>query len=205
MPLALLRQQLADVIHGAHSATPGLSTGLKALDTALPGHGLPRGRLTELVGAPGSGKGTQGKILGTIPRLFLDRLTVDGARPAVLRDGAEPVRYQAFARQAGGVARRLTEAGVQPGDTVALAGPRSLELLAAIYGVLMAGGAYVPLGTDQPGALLKKKKKLIPASAAMAMAMGLRPSRSDSRPAAMVRPNPISPPGIRIMVTCPGV
>ena len=58
MSLALLRQQLADVIDGTRSATPGLSTGATALDAALPGGGLPRGRLTEMVGAPGSGKTT---------------------------------------------------------------------------------------------------------------------------------------------------
>ena len=88
----------------------------------------------------------------TIPRLFLDRLAADGARPAVLRDGTEPINYRTFADRAGGVARYLAKAGVHPGDIIALAGPRSLDLLVAIYGVLMVGGTYVPLGADQPAA-----------------------------------------------------
>ena len=37
---------------------PGLATGMPALDAVLPGHGLPRGRLTEITGAPGSGRTT---------------------------------------------------------------------------------------------------------------------------------------------------
>jgi len=88
----------------------------------------------------------------TIPRPFLDRLDADGGRPAVLRDDAAPVSYRAFAGLAGRVAGRLIEAGARPGDSIALIGPRSLDLLAAIHGVLMAGCAYVPLGADQPEA-----------------------------------------------------
>jgi len=89
MSLALLRQQLADVIHGAHSATPGLSTGLKALDTALPGHGLPRGRLTEMVGAPGSGK-------TTIVRTMVERAIATGW-PVAYIDAARTLAPQDWA------------------------------------------------------------------------------------------------------------
>ena len=58
MSLALLRQQLAEIVDGTRPGTPGLATGYSTLDAALPNGGLPRGRLTELVGAPGSGKTT---------------------------------------------------------------------------------------------------------------------------------------------------
>ena len=73
MPFALkeLRQQLAEIIDGTKPGTPGLATGLVALDTALPGGGLPRGRLTELVGAPGSGK-------TTVVRHMVERAVGDG-------------------------------------------------------------------------------------------------------------------------------
>ncbi|MGI8496509.1 MAG: AAA family ATPase [Gemmatimonadaceae bacterium] len=57
MSLALLRQQIAD-IEGQRPSGAGLPTGVGALDTALPGRGLPRGQLTELVGPRGSGKTT---------------------------------------------------------------------------------------------------------------------------------------------------
>jgi len=53
--IAALRQQLADIVEGTRPTTPGLATGVAALDAALPGGGLPRGRLTEITGAPGSG------------------------------------------------------------------------------------------------------------------------------------------------------
>jgi len=52
--LATLRQQIAEVLAADAPATPALPTGLAALDAAL-GGGLPRGRLSELLGAPGSG------------------------------------------------------------------------------------------------------------------------------------------------------
>lgn len=58
MSVALLRQQLAEVVEATRPGTPGLATGIAALDTALPNGGLPRGRLTEMVGSPGSGKTT---------------------------------------------------------------------------------------------------------------------------------------------------
>jgi hypothetical protein len=56
--IAVLRQQLAEIVEGARPVMPGLPTGLAALDAVLPGHGLPRGRLTEIAGAPGSGRTT---------------------------------------------------------------------------------------------------------------------------------------------------
>lgn len=56
--LANLRQQLAAVVAGTPSATPGLPTGLTALDAVLPGGGLPRGRITEILAPAGVGKTT---------------------------------------------------------------------------------------------------------------------------------------------------
>ena len=63
MSLALLRQQLAAVVAGVPSASPGLPTGLTALDSILPGGGLPHGRITELLGPPGLGKTTIARSL----------------------------------------------------------------------------------------------------------------------------------------------
>ena len=72
MSLAALRHQLAQVIEGTKLGTPGLATGIAALDGVLPGGGLPRGRLTELLGAPGCGK-------TSLVRRMVERAVCDGA------------------------------------------------------------------------------------------------------------------------------
>ena len=77
MSLALLRQHLSEIIAGTSPGTPGLTTGLAALDAALPNHGLPRGRLTELVGLPGSGK-------TTLVRQIAERTVKDGGSVAYI-------------------------------------------------------------------------------------------------------------------------
>jgi hypothetical protein len=57
MPLAALRIQVATVVAGGGaSQTPALPTGLPQLDALLPGHGIPHGRLTELLAPAGFGK-----------------------------------------------------------------------------------------------------------------------------------------------------
>ena len=63
MSLAALRQQLAAVVAGTPSTTPGLPTGFAALDAILPGGGIPRGRITELLAPPGLGKTTIARAL----------------------------------------------------------------------------------------------------------------------------------------------
>jgi hypothetical protein len=63
MSLAVLRQQLAAVVAGTPSSTPGLPTGVTALDAMLPGGGVPRGRLTELLAPAGLGKTTIARSL----------------------------------------------------------------------------------------------------------------------------------------------
>ena len=63
MSLALLRQQLAAVVASTPSSTPGLPTGVTVLDTMLPGGGVPRGRLTELLAPAGLGKTTIARSL----------------------------------------------------------------------------------------------------------------------------------------------
>lgn len=63
MSLAALRQQLAAVVAGTPSTTPGLPTGLAALDAILPGGGIPAGRITELLAPQGLGKTTIARSL----------------------------------------------------------------------------------------------------------------------------------------------
>lgn len=63
MSLAVLREQLAAVVAGTPSSTPGLPTGVTALDAILPGGGVPRGRLTEWLAPAGLGKTTLARSL----------------------------------------------------------------------------------------------------------------------------------------------
>ncbi len=58
--LATLKKHLAKLVPPSSSEgeVTGLASGIEALDTALPAHGIPIGRLTELLGARGSGKTT---------------------------------------------------------------------------------------------------------------------------------------------------
>lgn len=90
MSLALLRQQLAEVVESTRPGTPGLATGIAALDAALPNGGLPRGRLTEMVGPPGSGKTTL--VRRMVERAVADRwwvAYVDATRTLAPRDWAD--------------------------------------------------------------------------------------------------------------------
>jgi recombination protein RecA len=57
MSLAQLRARIAQVLPQQPVAAPTLATGLTDLDAAL-GGGIPRGRLTELIGPLGAGTGT---------------------------------------------------------------------------------------------------------------------------------------------------
>lgn len=58
LSLDTLRRQLAAVVNGERPTAPGLATGLPSLDRLLPGNGLPRGRLTEVLGTRSSGRTT---------------------------------------------------------------------------------------------------------------------------------------------------
>lgn len=58
-----LRQQIAAIVAGTPSTSPGLPTGFAALDAILPGGGIPAGRITELLAPPGLGKTTIARSL----------------------------------------------------------------------------------------------------------------------------------------------
>ncbi|TDB92303.1 non-ribosomal peptide synthetase [Actinomadura sp. 7K534] len=70
---------------------------------------------------------------------------------AVIGDGPDAtLTYAALDRRADAVARSLRARGTRPGDIVAVAVPRSPELVAALLGTLRAGAAYLPLDADLP-------------------------------------------------------
>ncbi len=81
---------------------------------------------------------------------FLDTAILHDALPAVLSEDRFVQNYRSFARRAGAIAALLLKNGVQRGEHVVLLLPRSSEMLAAIFGILMAGAVYVPLDPTHP-------------------------------------------------------
>ena len=61
--MSLSLAELVQLLPPPRPAAPAIPTGIAALDAVLQGGGLPRGRLTEIVGGPGSGKTTVARVL----------------------------------------------------------------------------------------------------------------------------------------------
>ena len=80
------------------------------------------------------------------------------------------------------LARQLVEAGLQPGELVAIAVERSAEMLGAVLAVMMAGGAYVPLDPRHPqerleGVLRDADAKLLLVSRELGLSTGAKTLR----------------------------
>jgi amino acid adenylation domain-containing protein len=69
--------------------------------------------------------------------------------------GSESLSYAQLDRRAATLARRLVASGLPPDATVAVLCRRSLEMPAALLGVLKAGAAYLPLDPDYPAERLR--------------------------------------------------
>ncbi|GGN84835.1 non-ribosomal peptide synthetase [Nocardia rhizosphaerihabitans] len=82
---------------------------------------------------------------------FANAATNPGA-PAVIWEPAGQLTYGELAADALAVAGALREAGVAPGDSVAVQLPKGPDQVLAVLGVLAAGAVYVPIGFDQPAA-----------------------------------------------------
>ena len=64
--------------------------------------------------------------------------------------GDASLSYAELEARSNALARRLIGLGVWPDAVVAIALPRSFEMVVALVGVLKAGGAYLPLDPDYP-------------------------------------------------------
>ncbi|MTE17004.1 non-ribosomal peptide synthase/polyketide synthase [Nocardia aurantiaca] len=89
----------------------------------------------------------------TLVSLFEAAVAANAGSTALVVDGAERrvLTYAELDAHVNRLARFLIERGVGARDTVALAMPRSADLVAAIYAVLKTGAAYVPVDPSQPG------------------------------------------------------
>jgi amino acid adenylation domain-containing protein/non-ribosomal peptide synthase protein (TIGR01720 family) len=85
----------------------------------------------------------------TLPAMFAEQAARTPDNAAVVFDG-HVLTYLELDAAANRMARHLIASGVAPGGVVALAVPRSLELLVAMYAVHKAGAAYLPIDPDYP-------------------------------------------------------
>jgi amino acid adenylation domain-containing protein len=67
----------------------------------------------------------------------------------------QSMTYGELNQRANGLARRLVEEGVQPGEYVALLTIPGIEMLIGVFGILKAGAAYVPLDYKLPKARIQ--------------------------------------------------
>jgi non-ribosomal peptide synthetase component F len=68
---------------------------------------------------------------------------------AVVCDG-QALTYGELLARVEELARHLRGVGVNNGDLIGVCTERSLDMLVAVYGILLAGGAYVPFDPSYP-------------------------------------------------------
>ncbi|MFB8202010.1 amino acid adenylation domain-containing protein [Kitasatospora purpeofusca] len=85
----------------------------------------------------------------TLPELFEAAALADPEATAVSCDG-ETLSYAELAARADRLARLLAARGIGPGTIVALALPRSLDLVTGLLAVAKSGAAYLPLDPEYP-------------------------------------------------------
>ncbi|WP_405776260.1 amino acid adenylation domain-containing protein [Streptomyces sp. NBC_00859] len=96
------------------------------------------------------GTGPVGSLPGsTVPALFGQWVRRTPEAPAV-RDADTTLTYGELDVRADALARDLVARGIGPEDRVAVALPRTHDLVVALLGVLKAGAAYLPLDPDYP-------------------------------------------------------
>ena len=71
-------------------------------------------------------------------------------RTVLVDSDKQSITYAELRRHADVIATALVEAGIRPGDRVALWAPKSIPLVAALFGALKAGAAYVPVDPTSP-------------------------------------------------------
>ncbi len=85
----------------------------------------------------------------TLTNLFEQQVEKNPAGTALLF-GEEVITYAELNARANRLARLLIGTGIAPETMVALALPRSVEMIVAVFAVLKAGAAYVPLDPNYP-------------------------------------------------------
>jgi amino acid adenylation domain-containing protein len=71
-------------------------------------------------------------------------------KPAVLVPGGRTLTYRELAALSDRVRDRLCRVGVKPGDRVGLRLKKTVDSVAAVFGILKAGAGYVPVDAESP-------------------------------------------------------
>jgi amino acid adenylation domain-containing protein len=85
---------------------------------------------------------------------LLHRLVSEAAEASphkeAVRCRGSALTYGELEAASNGVASALVDSGVRRGDRVGVLLPKSLEMVAAVYGIMKAGAAYVPIDAKAP-------------------------------------------------------
>ncbi|NUS87577.1 MAG: amino acid adenylation domain-containing protein [Streptomyces sp.] len=90
-----------------------------------------------------------GRDRATLPQRFEAQVRRTPDAPAVA-EGANTLSYRQLDEAANRLARLLLRRGVRPGDLVAVALPRGVDLIVALLGALKAGAGYLPVDPGYP-------------------------------------------------------
>lgn len=85
----------------------------------------------------------------TLPELFEAQVERNPEAVAVVFEDAS-LTYKELNERANQLAHLLIAEGIGPEDIIALAVPRSIEMMVSLLGILKAGAAYLPLDPDYP-------------------------------------------------------
>ncbi|NUT84772.1 AMP-binding protein, partial [Pseudomonas brassicacearum] len=113
----------------------------------------------------------------TVHGLFEAQVTQRPQAVAAVHN-AQSLTYAELNHRANGLARHLVDLGVQPGDRVAIALERSIELLVSQLAILKCAAAYVPLDVSAP---LERQQFMVQDSGAQVVltsSMALAPEAS---------------------------
>jgi nonribosomal peptide synthetase DhbF len=107
--------------------------------TALPGRPVPDAWCGSTRSVPSA----------TLPQLFQEQVRRTPDATAVVR-GLQAMSYTEFNARANRLARFLVSLGAGPERLVAVAVPRSVDMLVAVFAVLKSGAAYLPVDPGYP-------------------------------------------------------
>ncbi|MEV7618363.1 amino acid adenylation domain-containing protein [Streptomyces sp. NPDC089799] len=116
-----------------------------SVDVLAPGE---REQVLRGAGTPASGPGT------TVPAVFAARAAATPDAVAVVH-GGQSLTYRELDERANRLARGLIARGVTPESVVAVALPRTVDLVVALLGVLKSGAGYVPVDPEYPSRRLE--------------------------------------------------